>query len=115
MPRDQPNSVCSGSISSPGSEAKAAAPTIVTKVTTATAQARCTGMRGRRTGPAVVAVPAVGLPSVAVPVTGSAPDAVPVPLPAAVPVPEAGRPSAAGWSSAAGAGTGEVWVTWTVS
>lgn len=39
-PRDQSNSVCSGSMRSPGSEAKAAAPMMVTKVTAATNQAR---------------------------------------------------------------------------
>jgi hypothetical protein len=41
VPRDQWNSWCSGSISNPGSERKAAAPMIVTKVTAATNQARC--------------------------------------------------------------------------
>ena len=40
VPRDQSNSVCSGSISRPGSEAKAAAPMIVTNVTAATNHAR---------------------------------------------------------------------------
>ncbi len=50
VPRDQSNSSCSGSISSPGSERKAAAPMIVTKVTAATNQARwircCLAVRG---------------------------------------------------------------------
>ncbi len=47
VPRDQSNSSCSGSMSRPGSERKAAAPMIVTKVTAATNHARCT--RGPRT------------------------------------------------------------------
>ncbi|CAM5478919.1 hypothetical protein SGLAM104S_07344 [Streptomyces glaucescens] len=40
VPRDQPKSWCSGSMSRPGRERKAAAPMIVTKVTAATNQAR---------------------------------------------------------------------------
>lgn len=40
VPRDQSNSSCSGSMSSPGREAKPAAPMIVTKETAATNQAR---------------------------------------------------------------------------
>ena len=40
-PCDQPNSSCSGSISTPGTDRKAAAPTSVTKATAATTQAQC--------------------------------------------------------------------------
>lgn len=46
VPRDQWNSWCSGSISRPGRERKAAAPMIVTKVTAATNQARWMRTRG---------------------------------------------------------------------
>lgn len=55
MPRDQPNSVCSGSMSNEGSEANPAAPISVTNATAATGQARWTrGFRGlpRSGGPA---------------------------------------------------------------
>ena len=45
VPRDQSNSACSGSMRRPGTERKAAAPMIVTKVTAATNQARCTRAR----------------------------------------------------------------------
>ncbi len=45
VPRDQPNSSCSGSISAPGVARKPAAPTSATKDTAATHQARCS--RGR--------------------------------------------------------------------
>ena len=45
VPRDQPNSSCSGSISTPGVARKPAAPTSATKATAATIQARCS--RGR--------------------------------------------------------------------
>ncbi len=51
VPRDHPNSWCSGSISSPGSERNAAAPMIVTNVTAATNQARLIRVRLRRLGP----------------------------------------------------------------
>ena len=50
MPRDQPNSSCSGSISRPGVARKPAAPMIVTKATAATNQARCR-RRGAGAGP----------------------------------------------------------------
>lgn len=54
VPRDQSNSSCSGSMSSPGRDANAAAPTIVTKATAATNQARWTrpGLRGAKGGSA---------------------------------------------------------------
>ena len=56
MPRDQPNSSCSGSISRPGRERNAAAPTRVTKVTAATTHARCGPVRagGRAAAESVV-------------------------------------------------------------
>ena len=51
-PCDQPNSSCSGSISTPGTERKAAAPTRVTKATAATTHAQCRPWGGVVRGPA---------------------------------------------------------------
>ncbi len=58
VPRDQPYSVCSGSISAPGVERKPAAPMSATKATAATGQARCS--RGRAAGGGGVGRAAVG-------------------------------------------------------
>ena len=49
---DQPNSMCSGSISTPGTDRKAADPTRVTKVTAATTQAQCSPDACGRAAPA---------------------------------------------------------------
>ena len=56
VPCDQPNSSCSGSISTPGTERNAAAPTRVTNVTAATTQAQCGPVRagGRAAAESVV-------------------------------------------------------------
>jgi hypothetical protein len=53
VPRDQPNSCCSGVINTPGVARNPAAPTIATNDTTATHQARCTRLftSTRVTGP----------------------------------------------------------------
>ncbi len=51
VPCDHPNSVCSGSMSTPGTDRNPAAPTIATKPARATHQARCTrGARAPRVG-----------------------------------------------------------------
>ena len=50
VPRDQPNSSCSGSISAPGVARKPAAPMSATKATAATSQARCSAVAAGRLG-----------------------------------------------------------------
>lgn len=92
VPRDQSNSSCSGSMSSPGREAKPAAPMIVTKATAATAQARWTRCV-RRGAPGPGAAPEAGT----VAGTGT------------------GTGAGAGTESEEGPGPGAVFVTTTVS